>query len=293
VRPPGPSARDQRADGRASLAAAPPAPGPVAASDFFSRLPPGQSGFPDVWRRLLDPTLHRPFAITAWLLLHGQLGCRAFLHHVQRQLPFISSPCSALCPSPACSAASHADSLTHAFLECPDSAAAVDWLCAVWGALTGRAAPPRSASVLLADELRFWAVDSPAGDAPLLALWTRLRVSVIGGIWKMRCTRAQGPAHGPSQARRAVQEAVLSLVRAIQRDWLRTTTDIRTLDNGSFCTEWWRGMDPQLSLAKFRATWAHQGVFCVVDDGDAEAVPPRAPALTLRLGQDLPIPFPV
>ncbi len=288
VQPPGPSAQAQRAAGRAALAA----PGPVSAPDFFSRLPVAQSGFPDVWRRLLDPALHRPFAITAWLLLHGKLGCRAFLHHVQRQLSFISTPCSALCPSPACSAAGQAESLTHAFLECPDSAPAVDWLCAAWGALTGKAAPPRSAAVLLADELRFWTVDSPAGDTPLLALWTRLRVSVIGSIWKMRCARAQGSPHRASMARMAVQEAVSSLVRAMKRDWLRTTTDIRSLDNGSFCTEWWRGLDPQLSLAKFRASWAHRDLFCVVDGGDAGAAPPRAPSLSLRLGVDLPLPFP-
>jgi hypothetical protein len=87
--------------------------------------------------------------------------------------------------------------------------------------------------------------------------------------------------------------AVQSLTEAAQRDWLRTTTDIRTLDGGFFCTEWWRGMDPKLKRADFSNGWAYGSVLCSVVEGDEEAVPPRAASLTLFLGQDLPLPFPV
>jgi hypothetical protein len=38
-----------------------------------------------------------------------------------------------------------------------------------------------------------------------------------------------------SVARMAITEAVTLLVEAIERDWLRTSTDIRTLDKGFFC----------------------------------------------------------
>ena len=30
---------------------------------------------------------------------------------------------------------------------------------------------------------------------------------------------------------------------AISRDWARTQCDVRTLDDGTFCTDWWRGFD--------------------------------------------------
>jgi hypothetical protein len=78
----------------------------------------------------------------------------------------------------------------------------------------------------------------------------------------------------------------------MERDWLRVSTDIRTLDNGYFCNDWWRGVDPHLSVEKFEASWAHQGILCVVVAGDDAAVPPRAPALVSRLGPDLPVRFP-
>jgi hypothetical protein len=135
-------------------------------------------------------------------------------------------------------------------------------------------------------------VDSPAAEARLLALWTRLRVSVIGSIWAARCARDKGRLRSVSLARYAVQLAVRILKEGMDRDWLRVSTDIRTLDNGYFCCDWWRGFDPHLSLEKFQATWAHQGVFCEVVPGDDSLVPPRAPALVSRLGLDQPVRFP-
>ncbi|GAX86620.1 hypothetical protein CEUSTIGMA_g14028.t1 [Chlamydomonas eustigma] len=51
----------------------------------------------DVWHRLLDPTLHRPFAITCWHLNHGVLGCNAFLWHIGGRLQTPGPPnCSRL-----------------------------------------------------------------------------------------------------------------------------------------------------------------------------------------------------
>jgi exonuclease III len=285
--PPATSARGARYAARTAARYSPPPP-PALGPSF---IPPDRTDFPGVWARLRDATIYRPFIITAWLILHGKLGCNAFLHHVQRRLP--ATPCSNLCRSTACSTAGRLETLSHTFLDCPDTAPAVDWLCAAWAALSGKAAPPRTAAVLLADDLQAWTTDSPANDLQLLALWTRLRITVIGSIWQARCARDQGLLRGVSLARSAVMLAVQSLTEAAQRDWLRTTTDIRTLDGGFFCTEWWRGMDPQLKRADFSNSWAYGSVLCSVVEGDEEAAPPRAASLNLFLGQDLPLPFPV
>ena len=244
------------------------------------------------WTRLMDITLHRPFVITAWRLTHGQLGCNAFLHHVQRKVPTITSPCSNLCGSQGCSGLGRIETLTHAFLECPDMAPAADWLCEAWAALTGRAAPPRSAAVLLADDLRAWTVDSPVEEPRLLALWTRLRVAVIGSIWQARCARDQGRLRDISPARLAILLAVKQLRGAIERDWLRVSQDIRTLDNGFFCADWWRGVDPQLSIEKFNLSWAFGSIFCSVTEGDEDADPPLPASIAIYFGEDQPLPFP-
>jgi hypothetical protein len=203
------------------------------------------------------------------------LGCGAFLHHVQRKIPHISTPCSPFCCAPACTGRSRFETLSHAFLDCPDTAPAMDWLCGAWAALTGKARPPLSAAVLLADDLTAWIVDSQANQPLLLPLWSRLRVAVLGGIWKARCAREKGSASAREQgtlryisvARMAITEAVTLLVEAIERDWLRTSTDIRTLDNGFFCAEWWRGLNPALSLDTFMSTWTHVKSFARIRGG--------------------------
>ena len=244
------------------------------------------------WSRLLDPTLPRPYALTAWRLLHGQLGCQAFLHHVRRQVPALAAtPCSPFCYSPACAPSDRLETLSHVFLECPDFAPATDWLCNTWGALTGGAAPPRTAEVLLADDLRSWTTNSPAHSSRLLALWNRLRVAVIGSIWRVRCLRDQGPLSS-TPARLAIKMAIDLIHEAINRDWLRTTTDIRHLDNGYFCTDWWRGQDPTFSFDDFVELWATPPLLCDASAGDPEADPVVPPSLSLLLHLTFPLSLP-
>ena len=85
----------------------------------------------------------------------------------------------------------------------------------------------------------------------------------------------------------------VSLIReAIERDWLRTTTDIRQLDNGYFSVEWWRGQDPSLTFAQFEELWASPPVLCSATEGDPEADPPVPHSLVIRIDTDTPIPFP-
>ena len=262
--------------------------------------PPTLTPPPFPWPRLLDPTLPRPFTITAWRALHGQLGCNAILHHVQRHIRTITSPCQPFCPAPCCRPAlalvhppdPPLETLTHLFFTCPDFAPVLPWLCSVWAALTGRAAPPLTATLLLGDDLREWTTDSPAGDLRLLALWTRLRVCIVGAIWRVRCLRQQGTALSASPARLAVSMAVNIVREAIERDWLRTTTDIRQLDNGYFSVEWWRGQDPSLTFAQFEELWASPPVLCSATEGDPEADPPVPHSLVIRIDTDTPIPFP-
>ena len=239
---------------------------------------------------LADPTLPRPFVITAWRTLHGQLGCNAFVHYVQSSIH--STPHSPLCSSPSCHASNRLETLTHIFFDCPDLSPVLPWLCNAWAALTCKAPPPLTAAVLLADDLRGWQTDSPADNPRLRALWTRLRVTVIGCIWRVRCLRDQGTTLGSSPARLAVSMAVSLIKEAIDRDWLRATSDIRQLDNGYFCSAWWRGRDPALPLSKFKQLWASPPILCGVIAGDPAAILPVPHSLTHHVGTDYPILFP-
>jgi hypothetical protein len=95
-----------------------------------------------------------------------------------------------------------------------------------------------------------------------------------------------------SLARYAVLMTVQHLVGAIERDWLRTTSDIRQLDNGFFCTDWWRGLDPKMSMRDFCSEWAFGSFFCSVVEGDEDATPPRPSTIEILLKRDVPVIFP-
>ena len=87
--------------------------------------------------------------------------------------------------------------------------------------------------------------------------------------------------------------AVTSLLEAIKRDWMRTNSDVRELDDGTFCKDWWRGFNVMQSVDDFIEDWASPPIFCEVQG------PPPATrqevdnrTLHLRLALDEPVPRP-
>ena len=228
---------------------APPAPGLL------------RPGFSKVWTRLADKTLHRPFRVTCYHLLHGTLGCGAFLHSARRHLNLAPGPSTALCHLQSCAHEGHLDTLTHSLLNCPASAPVVDWLLQTWSTLS-HIQLPRSPDLLLGDDLSHWPDPSP--PANLLRLWTVLRVTTIGALWQQRVASKQSPEYAYlHDGGQSVIRLVTKMVReAIQRDWLRTKVDIRTLDDGAFCFDWWRGLNCSLSVAAFVSLWATPPVLC-------------------------------
>ena len=299
LRPPpsaGPSERTTRASRRDALRAATPSQTTAASAIQPSDTQPSadddaRHDFGGVWTRLCDPTLPRPARVTCWSILHGTLGCNAFIYHVrQGGQPHGHLPDSARwCSSPACSATGVHETLTHAFLDCPDVAPAIDWLLEAWQVLS--AAPqrlPRSALLLLGDDPQAWPPDLVPVDRKTYRLWTRLRVHILGAIWRVRCSRAEVTVRHSSFARRVISTAVEQLIDNIQRDWARTQQDLRTMASGSFCQQWWRGRDTQISTSAFISQWATPELLCKVSGG-SNGVPL---ALELLIGADMPVRFP-
>ena len=231
--------------------------------------------FQAVWRRLQDRTLHRPHRLVCWRVLHGQLGCNAFLHHVNPSL-FASNCCSA----PACRQQRCVETLTHAFLECPEVRPAVEWLQQTWEQLAGeRYAVPLTPAFLLADDPEGWV---GADDGRVYRQWTRLRVAFLGALWEARCSRGGGGGgYGVSLARRVAQATAACVVAAVWRDWLRTSGG-RAWSPGWFCADWWRDAGFVLPMQLFRSSWLKPAVFCELRGG----------GLSLRLGVNEPVQLP-
>ena len=74
-----------------------------------------------------------------WRILHVALYSGMFLARVN---PRRVADC-VCCSSPACLAARKYETMQHLFLECPDVAAAPDWLVRLWVAIS----PPGAAAV--------------------------------------------------------------------------------------------------------------------------------------------------
>jgi hypothetical protein len=166
------------------------------------------------------------------------------------------------------------ENITHAFFHCPAVTPVITWLIQAWQHLVteyelaktstgpqGQAAPqptpahaivPRTVAVILLDDLAAWP-DHPR-DQRLLKMWTRLRVTTLGAIWQTRAARAERRDERPF-AGRAINLTIHTLCEAIKRDWARTQQDMRMLDDGSFCSAWWRGFDARLTPEKFEEQW--------------------------------------
>ena len=129
------------------------------------------------WRRLWElakaPYINRQHRILWWRILHGRLMCGAYKAYIHR-----ATPQQANCPLPCCQGSPQLQTVSHLFLTCPAAAAAVNWLCKLWQAITGHL-PQASVSTLLAGDTASWQLPSEA----LLQTWHRLRLAVLHSIW--------------------------------------------------------------------------------------------------------------
>jgi hypothetical protein len=87
---------------------------------------------------------------------------------------------------------------------------------------------------------------------------------------------------------------VTTVTSAISRDWARTQSDVRQLDDGQFCNDWWRGFDVTLSISKFATTWTTPPVFCNIV-GVAPVLPhnPDTRTLAFLISRSTPMPLPL
>ena len=130
---------------------------------------------------LISRRLPRPFRSTCWAILHGVIGVNAFIYHTHQQPNRLRpDPATRLCTNPACLASGIHENISHTFIDCPAAAPAIDWLLQTWQQLfNAPAPPPRTAAVLLADDIEAWPIaHRPSG--PALDLWTRLYCLRLG-----------------------------------------------------------------------------------------------------------------
>ena len=252
---------------------------------------PLRGGFAAVWGRLTDPTISRLFRQTAWRVLHGVLGCGAYLAHCRYRERELGDPLTSAaleqaiargrCKAPCCSQLTEAplETTSHALLTCPAVEPTITWMRGTWAALAkvDIQMVPADAEVLLADDLSGWP-SAPAG-AQALRLWTRLRVATLGAIWQARCERDDGGIRaGVTLARRAATLALRSVEGAILRDWARADS-VAPCDLPGYCAAWLRGFDVSITLRAFKRRWAAPAFFCSVT-----ALPGQKATLEVHIG---------
>ena len=127
---------------------------------------------------------------------------------------------------------------------------------------------------------------------PLFWEWQRLRITTIGAIWRVRCARDES-LHRGSFARRVAITVVDAITSAIQRDWTRTQEDVRTLDDGHFCHDWWRGFDVSIPMERFVKLWASPPILGdVVTHPPAQIGGPPSYSLDISISRTAPLPLP-
>ena len=245
------------------------APAPPAATPDHMDLAAASPGAPlnparGAWDRLVSRRLPRDLRAMGWRILHVALYSGVFLARVN---PRRAADC-VCCSSPACSAARTYETMQHLFLECPDVAAASDWLVRLWVAISppGSAAPPRSATVLLADDDRVW---QPVGSEEHRQLWTILRLCWIQAVWRLRCHRAMDPERHGITPTHVVAATVAAVKRLMRLDYARTIGDARTMTASP--RHWFRGTSvPTLAAAEFLERWSgHAGSLCSLSTTNA------------------------
>lgn len=225
------------------------------------------------WVRIRRAGLPREQHGLAYRILHGSLYVNSFLCHIG-----LLPAHAAYCECADCQPEGVLESLSHAFLRCPAVAPAAAWVCSVFAAVSGGAAPPCCPRVLLGDEHAVW-----RPEPSLQHCWTHLRVSFLHSVWQLRARRSRA---GRPFCPATVCAATVAAVRAaIQRDWLRASADLRRLP-GTY-SEWFRGRNVNISMERFKRRWARGGCLCSVEAGAGGAA-----RLVLRFSVALPVAAP-
>ena len=241
----------------------------------------------EVWARLRALGAPPAHFLLAWQVLHGKVQCAAYLAYVQRRQgrgTAVSPACPhcMLQPGPSVSAPACApETLTHMFMACPVVARPlVQWACALMGRVGG-AAPPCTAAVLLADDVRQW---DPGDDLRLA--WGRIRLATLYALWGARTRALQTGQHSTPAS--VACHVVSSLQAQISGDWVRATTARARfegvhrgwLEDGPATTE------PVLTVEQFAARWALRGALCVVVQEGGKWV------MRMRISHAWPVPLP-
>lgn len=215
-----------------------------------------------MWAQLWAAPLPVTSRTVAWRVLHGALMVGALRLRVSQggQHPMLAADaCCAACR--AAGRGDHLETLSHAFLDCPDVAPALEWLLGVAGYLFDELVP-RDPLVILGAADWVWA--PRAGGRPVTNLWSILRIAYLGAVWTVRCAvRALHPG-----ARCICDQVVRTLAQGVQRDWLRTLRDVRQDYGGVVPSVWFRGPAPELTTEAFQALWPNLGPWYRTPPGD-------------------------
>lgn len=239
-----------------------------------------------LWARVTQwSAAHEGHRMVAWKVLHGALMVGALRSHLVDTLPCAGACCAA------CRAAGRGEvleTLTHAFMDCPAIAAALDWLLSAFAALAG-VQPPRDPLVILADADWRWQAPLPKQRS----LWTTFRLTFLGCAWEARMS-------GSFSAQGVVTAVVEALARGVRRDWSRVESDVRAGAIGLVPTVWFRGRDPTLKEDDFEAMWPPLGGWYRVQGGVQQQQQQQQPpagrqgqrrAIEVRLSSVWPVPL--
>ena len=208
------------------------------------------SGMPwlAAYSRAAASYLPRDLRVFAWRLLHAAVRVGAARMHAYRAQPDRLLQCT--CQQQQCQqqAAPPLETLSHAFVDCPTTAAVWAWFAGVWSRVQPGAAPDVSSSrLLLLDDSSVWQPPPQLAD-----LWTYLRLLLLESIWVVRGTPA---GQGQGAAKAIASRFIACLQQQVRQDWARVEQDIR-LDAG-VPLSWLRGRAPILAHADFDAKWPH------------------------------------
>ena len=272
-------------DQRAQQRRAQPGPAPHAlgddCADILRPWDPGRPAWREAWTQAHKRSRPRHHRVFMWQLLHAALPVGAakvaFVPPGAEHMPDVACCANLACrptvpPGSTPAGVWRLETLSHALLDCPAVAPALQWLAQLWVRIDGAPQPPMSPDV--------WLQADPAAWQPQRTshadLWCALRVAMLAAAWSWRLRRAaSGEQFGP---RHIVFSWVADVRRLVMADWQVAT---------SSCTEmagahrsWFPGREPHLDLADFELRWCGGGVVAHVAQG-AAGQPPR---LEFRLG---------